>query len=147
MQNVKYLAGVSGGPDSMALLDMYQKQIKAVCHVNYRHRPTANRDTNIVKRYCKAHKMSCYVLNVTPTIYKKYHKHSNNFQTIARLIRYDFFKSISRKIKLSTILIAHNQDDFLETALMQERKHSISPFYGINEFLKYGELNVWRPLL
>ncbi|GHU48015.1 hypothetical protein FACS1894218_3800 [Bacilli bacterium] len=142
MQNVKYLAGVSGGPDSMALLNMYRSRIKMVCHVNYHHRRTANRDANIVERYCKDHKIPYSALNITPTIYKKYHKISRNFQTVARLIRYDFFEYVSKKNKISTILIAHNQDDFLETALMQKQKKSISPFYGINEFSKYGKLNV-----
>jgi len=31
----KYLAAVSGGPDSMALLSKYHKEIYGVCHVNY----------------------------------------------------------------------------------------------------------------
>ncbi|GHU31987.1 hypothetical protein FACS1894166_04450 [Bacilli bacterium] len=147
MQDVKYLAAVSGGPDSMALLNMYRKQIKMVCHVNYHRRPTANRDANIVKNYCKAHKIPCSVLNVTSAMYKKYDNLSHNFQTMARLIRYDFFKTISKKTKISTILIAHNKDDFLETALMQKEKESAALFYGINELAQFGGLKVYRPLL
>jgi tRNA(Ile)-lysidine synthase len=147
MQNVKYLAAVSGGPDSMALLDIYRKHIKMVCHVNYHHRPTANRDAKIVKQYCKQYKIPCSILNVTVSIYKKYRKLSHNFQTMARLIRYDLFKLVSKKTKITTILIAHNQDDFLETALMQKRKGSDSLFYGIDHRSTFDSLNVYRPLL
>jgi tRNA(Ile)-lysidine synthase len=44
----KYLAAVSGGPDSMCMLDMYKNNIRGVCHVNYHKRPSAERDTRIV---------------------------------------------------------------------------------------------------
>ena len=42
----KWIIGVSGGPDSMALLDLCRRhQVAVVCaHVNYHHRPTADRD-------------------------------------------------------------------------------------------------------
>ena len=53
LQNKKYLIAVSGGPDSMALMNSYKKQIYGVCHVNYHYRDSSNRDEEIVKRYCK----------------------------------------------------------------------------------------------
>ena len=42
------LIACSGGPDSMALLDMYKNKKKViVCHINYHKRKTAKRDENI----------------------------------------------------------------------------------------------------
>ena len=41
-----YIIGVSGGPDSMALLDMCRKEgfQLVVAHMNYKKRDTADRD-------------------------------------------------------------------------------------------------------
>ncbi len=50
----RYLVAVSGGPDSMALLDMCRRMsfyIEAA-HVNYHKRSTAERDEKIVRDYC-----------------------------------------------------------------------------------------------
>ena len=50
MKKEKVLIACSGGPDSMALLDMYKdKKDVLVCHINYHKRPTANRDENYKK--------------------------------------------------------------------------------------------------
>ena len=48
------LVAVSGGSDSMSLLDMLYKQGKKliVCHVNYRFRESSDRDEQIVRKYC-----------------------------------------------------------------------------------------------
>jgi tRNA(Ile)-lysidine synthase len=143
----KYLIAVSGGPDSMALLNMYVDKIQLVCHINYNHRPTANRDENIVKEYCNAHKLNFSVLNVTKAIYSRYHKNDNNFQTAARKIRYDFFLKCAKEYNNYDILIAHNYDDFLETAVMQMKKSSKALYYGIKKNSFYKGLNIFRPLI
>jgi tRNA(Ile)-lysidine synthase len=143
----KYLCAVSGGPDSMALLDKYHNQISLVCHVNYQVRESALRDTNIVIAYCKEKNIKLEILTVTEQMYDEYRKICNNFEAIARFIRYDFFLKCSKKHHLNTILIAHNLDDFLETAIMQKQKNSKTLFYGIKKRTQYHGLNIFRPLL
>jgi tRNA(Ile)-lysidine synthase len=143
----KYLAAVSGGSDSMTMLDMYVRQISVVCHVNYQKRLSAKRDAEIAEQYCKSHKIIFKRLLVTKSIYDEYHKISHNFQNIARLIRYDFFTKIAHKYSLDTVLIAHNKDDFLETAIMQVQRNTAAPFIGIQTKSQYKDLNIYRPLL
>jgi tRNA(Ile)-lysidine synthase len=144
----KVLCAVSGGPDSMALLNKCKNEIFCVCHVNYNHRPTALRDTNIVKKYCLEHKIKLEILNVDKKLYKKYEeKHNLNFENIARNMRYDFFVKVSKKYKVNRILIAHNKDDFLETCIMQKNKNINTLFYGIKKENKYQSLNIFRPLI
>ncbi|MDR2829073.1 MAG: tRNA lysidine(34) synthetase TilS [Mycoplasmataceae bacterium] len=143
----KYIIAVSGGPDSMALLNIYAKHIQLVCNINYNHRPTAKRDENIVKDYCKANNIKLKVLHVTKAIYSKYQKNDNNFQTVARKIRYDFFLKCAKEINNRDILIAHNYDDFLETAVMQMKKKSKALYYGIKDKNTYKGLNIIRPLI
>ena len=44
-----YLVACSGGPDSMALLDMLKDKYNLkVCHINYHKRDTAKRDENMM---------------------------------------------------------------------------------------------------
>lgn len=144
-KNKKYIAAVSGGPDSMALLDKYHKHIVGVCHVNYHKRVDSNNDQNIVTQYCKKHNIPLAVYEVNKKEYANASVH--NFQALARTIRYEFFVSCSKKFKCNNLLIAHNLNDFLETAIMQERRNSNNFFYGIRQNNKYENLNICRPLL
>ena len=58
----KYLVACSGGPDSMALLDMFKDKYELyVCHINYHKRESAKRDELIVRRYCKKNRIKCFV--------------------------------------------------------------------------------------
>ena len=67
----KYLIACSGGPDSMALLEQYHKDIACICHVNYHARKSADRDMKIVEDYAKKHKIKIMIHNVNPSIYRK----------------------------------------------------------------------------
>jgi tRNA(Ile)-lysidine synthase len=143
----KYIAAVSGGPDSMALLHMYHKQIIAVCHVNYQKRPTADRDMLIVQEFCRSLNIPFEKLVVSEEHYKEYYDKSNNFQNVARMIRYDFFIDQAKKYHVNKVLVAHNKDDFLETALIQKKRKSKTLFLGIEKNSKYKSLGIYRPLL
>jgi tRNA(Ile)-lysidine synthase len=65
----RYLAAVSGGPDSMALLSQFKHDIVGVCHVNYHYRSTSNYDQSIVEKYCKKYGIKLYVLNINSSVY------------------------------------------------------------------------------
>jgi tRNA(Ile)-lysidine synthase len=143
----KYLAAVSGGPDSMVMLHIYRKQIEVVCHVNYLKRPSANRDMEIVQSFCKTHKLPLEILKVESSIYQQYYKINHNFQTMARNIRYDFFVKCARKYKVDTVMIAHNKDDFLETVYMQKKRQTKNLFMGIAKISKYKNIYIYRPFL
>ena len=84
-----YLVAVSGGADSMALLDMLKnKQYKLiVAHINYKKRDSSDRDEEIVKKYCEKHNIMCYVDKPTQT-------NKGNFEEWARNARYTFFKKL-----------------------------------------------------
>ncbi|RCJ03109.1 tRNA lysidine(34) synthetase TilS, partial [Ureaplasma urealyticum] len=144
--NKKYLAAVSGGPDSMAMLNMYKRNISVVCHVNYHKRESADRDQEIVVDFCKKNNLPIEILDVDEKVYEKY-AHIDNFQAKARLIRYDFFKEIGKKYNIQHLYIAHNFDDFLETAYMQRARQSKALFYGIKESNVVNGMIVKRPVL
>ena len=141
----KIIVGVSGGPDSMYLLEKYRKNWfykPIVVHINYGKRETAIRDQIIVEEYCEKHKIQLY----------KFHpedisKLDSNFQAAARKYRFMMLKEVADQEKVNLVALGHHKDDFIETAMMQFRKSPSLPFYGIKkENTVYG-MKVIRPLL
>ncbi len=137
----KVLVAVSGGPDSMALLDMVKSKYEVyVAHVNYHHRDSAMRDENIVKDYCASFNIPFFV--------KDYVECSGgNFQENARVFRYEFFKELIDKYNLDYVLTAHHKDDLIETYLMQIKRDSHVYYYGLKEDVEVFGIRIVRPLL
>jgi len=138
----QYVIMVSGGPDSMALLDKSFKEGKQllVAHVNYQKRATAIRDENIVVTYCRSHQIPYEILR--PNF-----NHQGNFQAWARDIRYDFAIELAKKQGIDKILVAHQLDDYLETYLMQKKRGSTPSYFGIKEVIDFKGIQIVRPLL
>ncbi len=143
MNNKSFIIAVSGGPDSMSLLDLFKDKIVAVCHVNYKKRVDSYIDQKIVEDYCNLHNIKCYVKEVKYLDNDK----NENFQSLARKIRYDFFNEVAEIENCFNLLVAHNKNDFLETAYMQVNKKSKSLFYGIKFKSFYKKLTIYRPLI
>jgi len=138
----RYLVAVSGGPDSMALLDMCRRMsfyIEAA-HVNYHKRSTADRDEKIVRDYCDKYNIVFHKLD-----YKDNSR--GNFQAKARKARYAFFHEVCSRNKLDFVLVAHQKDDLLETYLMQKEKKLGVDYYGLKQINEIYGAKVIRPLL
>lgn len=142
-KNQKWLVAVSGGADSMALLDMcYHANIDVyVAHVNYKKRDSADRDMNGVKAYCEKRNIPCFVHVV------KSYSNKQNFQAEARDIRYSFFKQLVDKYHLQGVFVAHHKDDLIETYMMQKNRNSIPSYYGIKEEVMMKQVLIKRVLL
>lgn len=139
--NKKYLVACSGGPDSMALLNMYKdKHELIVCHINYHHRDTADRDELIVKNYCKKN-------NIKFIKYDYKEESKGNFQDLARVFRYKCFAECINLYKLDGALVGHHLDDLLETYLLQLDRKSNVTYYGLNRVTKIMNVKIIRPLL
>ncbi|MDO4940607.1 MAG: tRNA lysidine(34) synthetase TilS [Erysipelotrichaceae bacterium] len=140
----RILVACSGGPDSMALLDKLNNKNSyylEVGHVNYHKRETASRDEKIVKDYCKNNNLSFHVLNINPMDVK------GNFQAYARVVRYEWFNKLCTKYNLEAVYVAHQQDDVIETYLMQKKKGLDVDYYGIRKTNCLYGVKVVRPLL
>lgn len=146
MKLKKYIAAVSGGPDSMALLNKKRFFIKAVCHVNYHDREDTDNDEIILRSYCQKHNIPIYVFDTRKDDISKYQKFANP-QTYYREIRYDFFEEIAKRLNIKKCLIGHNKDDFLESAYMTISKSKKNLFLGIRRKSKYRDIVLIRPLL
>ncbi len=143
--NKKYIAAVSGGPDSMWMLKKYSKKIDSVAFVNYKKRDDTWYEEKIIKEFCDKENIKLFIHNVD---WKKENNLKNkNFQSHARKIRYDFFCKVSEQTKNNNLIVGHNFNDFLETGYYQIKRKSRSLFYGISQKGTYKNLNIFRPLL
>ena len=135
-----YLLAISGGPDSMCMLNEYKNKNIVVAHVNYNKRKDSINDENIVRSFCKKYNIKCEILSSKEKI-------SSNFQSQARKIRYVFFKKVYEKYNCKLLLTAHHKDDFLETAIMQQQSKRTPRFFGIKKRNKLFKMKILRPYL
>lgn len=143
LENKRYLIAVSGGPDSMALLDMARKSSChiEVAHVNYHKRDSAKNDELLVRRYCRQYGIAFHKLDVYPEEVK------GNFQAYARDARYSYFNKLCKKYKLDAVLVGHHKDDLIETYLMQKKKNIGVDHYGLAKENTVKNVKIIRPLL
>lgn len=116
------VVGVSGGPDSITLLDILiklQKEINfkiVVAHVNHMIRNDAIDDQKYVEEFCKERNIPCYVLQKKVEDLAKEQKIGT--EEAGRNLRYEFFNEILEKTKSNKIATAHTKNDNVETVLM-----------------------------
>lgn len=136
--NETVICGVSGGPDSMCMLDNLRKiketkKIRfeiVVCHVNHLIREEAVEDEKYVINYCKKNKIKYYTKRIDVIQYANNKKQGT--EEAGRNIRYEFFNEILKKENAQKIAIAHNKNDKVETIIMNILRGSgISGLKGI----------------
>lgn len=126
----------------MALLKMcLEAEMEvAAAHVNYHHRREADEEEAYIRSFCVENKIPLFVKN-EPFVY------TGNFEANAREWRYDFFCELVKEYGYKGVLVAHQEDDLLETWYMQKEKGIIPAYYGLKEDLMYHGVLIKRPLL
>jgi tRNA(Ile)-lysidine synthase len=113
-----YVVAVSGGVDSMALLDMLA-DLQAtvgndyrflVAHLDHGIRHDSDIDRKMVQVTAKGHGL--------PFIYDEAHLGPDTSEADARKARYDFLHRVRKASQSRAIITAHHQDDLLETAIL-----------------------------
>ena len=142
-KNKKYIVACSFGPDSMALLNMLivEGYDVVVAHVNYHKRDASNFEEESLRKYCKDYNVQIEVFDTSGLICDK------NFQEWAREVRYSFFKKVLDKFNAEAVLVAHHQDDLIETYLMQKQRGGFVKNPGIAEKTTIFDVEIIRPLL
>jgi len=138
----KLLLAVSGGVDSMVMLDLFHRSgfNVEVAHVNHSTRNgQSDKDAEFVIKACKKLGISFHIKVLD---YNELSK--ANFQSNARNARYSFFKSIRTTQNIKYLATAHHMDDRWETFVMNlNRKSGI---VGLTS-LKPKSGNIIRPLM
>ena len=142
-KNKRYLLACSFGPDSMALCDMLLKEGYkfAVAHVNYHLRAEADDEEIDLRNYCLTHGIAIYVKSVRENL------GDNNLEAKCRDIRYNFFIEMVKQHGFDALLVAHQEDDLIETYLMQKRRKNLVNYFGIKEISYFTDVEIIRPLL
>lgn len=137
-----YVMACSGGPDSMALLDMLiNHNFKViVAHVNYKTRLESDSEEQLVINYCTKRNIQ-YSVEYFDNDYK------GSFEDAARKFRYNFFAKVYKKYNCNGLFVAHHKDDLIETYLLKKQRNVVNESYLIKEETIINNMIVLRPLL
>ena len=138
----KYLLACSFGPDSMALFHLLVSEgfYFDCAIVNYHLREESNSEVEELIKYAKKFSIHVYVLDVKEKILK-------NIESKCREIRYLYFSDLVKENGYEAVLVAHNQDDLIETYLLQKERQNCPIYYGISELTEIKGVRIHRPLL
>src|SRR5262245_13602010 len=137
--------GVSGGPDSVALLGALvtlapQQGLRlTVLHVNHALRVEADEEQLLVASLCQRWQVRCVVEKLTPPETRK------GIETWARTERYRFFQAVCEQYHLDAVALAHTLDDQAETVLFRLLRGSARR--GLAGIRSMRDAWVIRPLL
>jgi len=157
----RYLIGVSGGRDSVTLLDAlvdlgYKKLI--VCHLNHKLRKASDADARFVGKLVATYNKTIVgqahldfelgSVNVAALAKKK----KMSIEVAAREARYSFFAEVATRCRCHTIFLAHHADDLVETFLINLfRGTGLTGLAAMREVATRGiddvDLTIVRPLL
>ena len=154
----RYLIGVSGGRDSVALLHWllalgYRKLI--ACHLDHRLRGrSSTADAKFVEKLAAANKLPFELARTD--VRRLAVETKQSIEAAARAARYSFFAAVARRRRCRTILLGHHADDVVETFLINlfrgagsAGRHGIRPINvravdGVELIIVRPLLGVWR---
>jgi tRNA(Ile)-lysidine synthase len=138
----KHVLAVSGGVDSMVLLDLLAKSPNVelvVAHFNHNIRQDSPKDEALVNSVANTYDLPFEAGRVPPGTLKS--------EAAARNARYSFLSKVLTKHRAQAIITAHHQDDMIETALINllrgthrrgissiiNNKHILRPMLGVSK--------------
>lgn len=141
------VAGISGGPDSMALLHVLKTlkkdlDIRIVCaHINHKQRDEADEEELYVRDYCRKNDILFECIKV-----EKWG--DDNFENEARSVRYRFFEELIDNYNAKFLMTAHHADDLIETILMRiVRGSTLKGYSGFSKVVKKDNYTIIRPFI
>ena len=139
------VVGVSGGSDSVALLDLLLNSIDhskiVVAHVNHHVRIESDIEEEYLKNFCLERNI---IFETTKFLEYK----ENNFENEARKRRYKFYENLLLKYNSKFLFLAHHGDDLIETVMMKiVRGSNLTGYSGIKEITNKKNYFIIRPLL
>jgi tRNA(Ile)-lysidine synthase len=113
----KYVVAVSGGVDSVALLNMLASHGEyelVVAHVDHGIRSDSSEDTALVQQLAQDKKFNIVITKLNFT--------NESSENELRQARYDFLFEVMRDHNAEAIITAHHLDDVIETSIMNVRR-------------------------
>jgi tRNA(Ile)-lysidine synthase len=146
------IAAVSGGPDSLALLQIlillsleFDLSL-TVAHMNHGMRgPESDAEEEFVRLFCKERRIPFRVRRVDIYALRNENRNRKSLEDLGREERYRFFTSLAIEIGASRIALGHHREDQAETVLMNLLRGS--GMEGIKGMLPVRDGRFIRPLL
>jgi tRNA(Ile)-lysidine synthase len=143
--NDTLLVGVSGGIDSVVLIDLLNRagMAFAVAHCNFQLRGAeSDQDERFVRELSESYGKLCFCKTFDTKEYAG--ENGISIEMAARELRYDWFEEVRRTHHFDWIVVAHHRDDQIETFFLNlARGTGISGLTG----MKVVNGKVVRPLL
>ncbi|MFW6030713.1 MAG: tRNA lysidine(34) synthetase TilS [Halanaerobiales bacterium] len=144
--------GVSGGPDSMVMLDLFS-QIKdefklelLIFHLNHMFREEAKKEAIYVKNIADKYGFNSIIEEFDVPYYIK--KMGFSPEEGARKARFNIIRDICQKLSIKKVALAHNKDDQVETVFLNLiRGTALKGLTGINARVDNGDYVLIHPLL
>ena len=145
--NDTVVIGLSGGPDSMCLLNILlslNKEINIICaHINHNIREESKEELDFVVDYCKQKQVT-----IETTTFAKKSSLANYSEQELREKRYQFFEEIINKHIADYLFTAHHGDDLIETILMRlTRGSNLKGYSGFQTETQKENYKVIKPLI
>ncbi len=146
------LLGVSGGPDSLVMLELFFKYKKyfginiAAAHLDHLFREESTLEADFVEEKAKSMGIDFYRKKVD--VPKVVEKEKMSAESAARRERFNFFREIYLKFDYDLLALAHHRDDQVETVLLNIfRGSGLRGLSGIEKRLSLNGLEIIHPLL
>ena len=108
------LVGVSGGPDSLCLLDVIERSgyLPIIAHFNHKLRPEADSEAEVIRRFAEDRDMLFVVGEADVAALAAAEK--NSIEEAARNARYTFLFDQAIHYRTQAVAVGHNADDQVE---------------------------------
>ena len=139
------LVGLSGGPDSVALLDALVSTggwRVVAAHLDHGLRPDSAEDARFCEDLCR--RLGVPLRSARADVRGRARRDGGGLEEAARLERYAFFRTIMREEGASFVAVAHTRDDQAETLLLRLLRGAGSAGLGA---MRPRAGDVLRPLL
>lgn len=141
----RYIVGLSGGADSVALLLILKElgYYVEAAHCNFHLRgKESQRDEEYCINLCREQDVKLHLTHFQTTEYAEFYKVS--IEMAARTLRYNYFETLRQNIGADAVCVAHHRDDSVETVLLNlVRGTGLRGLMGIRPRNKH----IIRPLL
>lgn len=116
--NQPVLVGVSGGPDSLCLVDVLNRLGYQIigAHLDHKLRPESRKEADEVSQIVEA--MGISLIRSEADVYEYAQVKALSIEEAARELRYEFLFSRALEEKTQAVAVGHNADDQVETVLM-----------------------------
>ncbi len=144
-----YILAVSGGVDSMVLLEQFFQLHKKfpimirVVHIHHHLRQESDEEEGMVREFCRKRNLAIDVYH-----WEEGSSQHSGIEEKARQFRYQKLKESQQKHHASYVVVAHHADDQAETVLMKlTRGSTLDGIAGMKAIRPFGEGYLIRPFL